>query len=109
MKINSSFWTAAAIILILNAWAITSIRSSLYNDGNSPAAPTLSTSEISVTLLLMVVLDMTTLFYLISKAPSWHTTNQSTAPHKTASVAKVYTAARVIPKVKSHPLPPLRR
>lgn len=105
MKFNSRFWIATAIILIVNGWAITAMRASLYSGGDPSFSPHLSAMQMTVMLLLIVMLDISTLFYLFVKTLS----SQRAKPAAPTLTPRSVFTAPIVAKVKSHPLPPLRR
>ena len=98
---------AAAILVIVSLSTIAVIRSTTFTGSDESLNLMLNTNALSITLLVAAVIKMTALFYIIANAPSRYT--EIASQHTIPSHAKVYSAAPVVPKVKSHPLPPLWR
>ncbi len=107
MKTKWRILIATAILVIVSLSTITVIRSSIFTGSASSPIVVLNANALSITLLVAAVIKMTALFYIIANAPPRY--KEYASQHTIPSHAKVYSAAPIVPKVKSHPLPPLWR
>ncbi len=109
MNINWRLPIAIAIIVIISLWTIMLLRSTAATGSAGLANAALSSTVLNITLLVTAVIASGPLLYIISSARAYvKRTTSSSAP--SADQARTgTTAAPIIAKVKSHPLPPLWR
>ncbi len=108
MKINWRLPIAIAIIVIISLWTIMLLRSNTATGSAAFANPAIST-VLNITLLVTAVIASGPLLYIISSARAYvKRTTSSSAPSADQALTET-TAAPIIAKVKSHPLPPLWR
>ena len=105
MKINWRLPIAIAIIVIISLWTIMLLRSTAATGSAAFANPALSSTVLNITLLVTAVIASGPLLYIISSARAYVKRTTSGADQARTGT----TAAPIIAKVKSHPLPTLWR
>jgi len=105
MNINWRLPIAIAIIVIISLWTIMLLRSTAVTGSAAGANPAISSTVLNITLLVTAVIASGPLLYIISSTRAYL---KRTVPNADQARPGT-TAAPIIAKVKSHPLPPLWR